>query len=87
MKITVEVDELEPGRTNSHHVADYVRAMLRVRALRRALGEALLEAERRKQKLTARHLVEARDLLDGTGAARRRFRLILGPESGRGPQD
>lgn len=65
VKITVEVEELEPGRTNSHLVAEYLRAMFRVRALRRALGEALVNADRRKQKLKASQLVEAQRLLDG----------------------
>ena len=63
VKITVDVEELEPGHTNSHLVAEYVRAILRVRALRQALGEALLSADRRKKKLNANQLVEAQRLL------------------------
>ena len=87
VKITVEVEELEPGHTNSRHVADYVRVMFRVRALRRAVGEALLEAEHCKQKLKATHLVEAQRLLDGVGAGRQRFRLILPTKRSSGAED
>jgi hypothetical protein len=82
VKITVEVDDLEPGRTHSHYVADYLRTMFRVRALRRALGEALIDAARRKQKLNATQLIEARELLGEMGTARRRLRLIYGPKRG-----
>jgi hypothetical protein len=87
VKISVEVDELEPGRTRSHQVADYVRAMLKVEALRRAVGEALLDAERRKQKLNAKRLAEAQELLDEVRASHRRLRLILGGEPDSQPQD
>jgi hypothetical protein len=79
VKITVEVDELEPGRTKSHRVADYVRAMFKVRALRRALGEALIAAERCKHKLNETQLDDARELLGDIVAVRRKFRLIRGP--------
>lgn len=86
VKITVEVDELESGHTDSHAVADYVRAMLRVRALRRALGEALLDAERRKQKLNTTRLEEAQRLLEAVGAARERVRLLRRPRRGSGTE-
>jgi hypothetical protein len=56
--------------------------MFKARALRRALGEALLDAERRKEKLNATQLVDARELLGEIGAARQKFRLILGPKRG-----
>jgi hypothetical protein len=66
MKITVVIEELDASVRTSHAVADYVRAMLRVRSLRRAVGEALLEAERCRLKLKSCQLVEAAHLLAGT---------------------
>ena len=65
MKITVDIDELDSSVRTSHAVADYVRAMLKVRSLRRAVGEALLEAERHRLKLKDHQLVEAERLIDG----------------------
>jgi hypothetical protein len=64
VNITVEVDDLEPGLTKSYYVAEYLRTVLKVRSLRRALDEALLEAERSKAKLREPQLVEANTLLE-----------------------
>lgn len=69
MKITVEIEELDGRVTTSRVVADYVRAMLKVRSLRRAVGEALLEAEHCKKKLRSSQLAEAAQILDGADAA------------------
>jgi hypothetical protein len=80
VKISVEVEELEPGLTNSHFVADYLRAMLKLKALRRAVGETLLEVELCKAKLNATRLAEAQKLLDGGEANRQRFRLLPRPK-------
>ena len=63
MRILVEVQNLEPGRTRSNAVASYVRAVLKLRALRRELAETLLEVERRKTTLNGRHLT-GRDLAE-----------------------
>jgi hypothetical protein len=65
VKINVEIEEFEALGRISHAVADYVRAMLKVHSLRRAVGEALLEAEHCKKKLSAHLLVEAQRLLEG----------------------
>jgi hypothetical protein len=64
VKITVEIDEFEPDVRVSHAVADYVRVMLKVWSLRRAVAEALLEAEYCKKRLKGSQLLEARTLLD-----------------------
>jgi hypothetical protein len=76
VKITVEIDELEAGVRTSHAVADYVRAMLKVRSLRRAVGEALLEVEHCKRKLRAPQLADAQKLLEAVEPARLRPRLL-----------
>jgi hypothetical protein len=54
VRINVHVPDLQHGRASSYTVASYVRAFLRVRALRRELGSALLEAERCKKALMGR---------------------------------
>jgi len=54
VRISVDVPDLQYGRTSSYTVANYVRAVLKVRALRRELGSALLEAERCKKALMGR---------------------------------
>jgi hypothetical protein len=64
MKIAVEIEELNSPVKTSHVVADYVRALLKVRSLRRAVGEALLEAEHRKRKLTPSRVAQAQKLFD-----------------------
>ena len=70
VKIVVEVQDLPPGSASSYTVASYVRAVLKVRALRRELAHALLEAERCKKALRSRLqsgmlLAEAESLLEG----------------------
>ena len=55
----MEVQELPPGRSTVSSVASYVRAVLKARALRRALAEAVLEVERRKQTFNSRSHPEA----------------------------
>lgn len=60
MQITVEIEE--PGLLGVSHsqaVADYVRSLFKVRALKRAVTEAVLEAEQRRQRLTGSQLNEA----------------------------
>jgi hypothetical protein len=64
VKITVEIDEFHAQGGMSHAVADYVRAMLKVRSLRRAVGEALLEAESCKRKLRTAQAADAQKLLE-----------------------
>jgi hypothetical protein len=54
VRISVDVPDLQHGRASSYTVASYVRAVLKVRALRRELGYALLEAERCKKALRGR---------------------------------
>ncbi len=61
----MEIEVLDAGVRTSRAVADYVRAMLKVRSLRRAVGEALLEVEHCKQQLTAPQLAEAAKLPEG----------------------
>lgn len=72
MKISVEVEDLKPGLTNSYTVASYVRAILKLRALRREVANALLEVERRKKAINGRHLAgrqlaEAQRVLEELG--------------------
>jgi hypothetical protein len=54
MRIVVEVPDLPPGRTKSHTVANYVRALITYHALRRDLAHAALEAVRCKKALAGR---------------------------------
>ena len=70
MQIIVQVPDLEPGNTNSHPVAEYVRAMLRFRALKRATTVALLQVEHREKRLTTLELEEAKRLLEKKGVRR-----------------
>ena len=72
MRVIVEVPDLQPGRASSFTVASYVRAVLKVQALRRELDHALLEVERRKKApngrpLREKHRAEARRLLGEFG--------------------
>jgi hypothetical protein len=72
VKIVVEVQDLEPGRATAYTVASYVRAVLKLRALRRELAQTLLEVERRKKALNSRSqpevlLAEAQRLLEELG--------------------
>jgi hypothetical protein len=54
VKIVVEVPDFPPGRTKSHAVANYVRALMMYQALRRDLAHAALEVARCKKTLAAR---------------------------------
>jgi hypothetical protein len=54
VKVIVEVRDVDAGRASSYTVANYVKAALKVRALRRELGQALLEVERWKKALKRR---------------------------------
>jgi hypothetical protein len=54
VKIVVEVPDFPPGRTKSHAVASYVRALMTYQALRRELAHAALEVARCKKVLAAR---------------------------------
>ena len=72
MRIIVEAQDLPPGRTTSHAVASYVRAVLELRALRREIAHKLLEVERCKKAIGSRLqaevlLAEARTLLEELG--------------------
>jgi hypothetical protein len=71
VRIMVEIEEFEPGVTNSQAVADYVRALFKVRALKRAVTDALIEAEERRQTLNGTQLREAFRLVYDTGAIHR----------------
>jgi hypothetical protein len=68
VRVIVEVQDLQHGRASSYTVANYVRAVLKVRALRRELAHTLLEVERWKNALKSRRqaatlLAEAQALL------------------------
>jgi hypothetical protein len=72
VRIIVEVEDLQPGRATAYTVASYVRAVLKLRALRRELALTLLEVERRKKTLQSRSqpevlLAEAQMLLEELG--------------------
>ena len=54
VRIIVEVPDLEPGRTKSHAVANYLRAALRVQALRSQFALAVLDMRRCKEALACR---------------------------------
>jgi hypothetical protein len=79
VKIRVEIEEPDARVRTSHAVADYVRAMLRIRSLRRAVGEALLEAEHCKKKLKAAQVLEAHRLLEGADRSPARSPLLRRP--------
>jgi hypothetical protein len=49
VKLVVEIRDLPPGRTKSHAVANYVRALITNQALRRDLAEAAVEVARCKK--------------------------------------
>jgi hypothetical protein len=72
MRIIVEVQDLQPECATSYTVASYVRAVLKLQALRRELGHAVLEVARRKKVLASRSqprslLTEAQRLLEELG--------------------
>jgi hypothetical protein len=59
VKIVVEVPDLPPGRTKSHAVANYVRALLKYQALRRELANAALDVAHGKKAVATRMHAEA----------------------------
>jgi hypothetical protein len=59
LRITVEAPDLEPGLTRSHAVANYVRAAIKLQALRREFGNALVELRRCKEVLSSRAQAES----------------------------
>jgi hypothetical protein len=68
VKVIVEVQDLQPGRASSYTVATYVRAVLKLEALRRDLAHAMLEIERWRNAIKSRRradilLAEAQALL------------------------
>jgi hypothetical protein len=83
VKITVEINELKPGITNSHAVADYVRALFKLRALKRAAADASIEAEQCKRTLNNAQLIEAVGLLYDVGPVRRQLQQVT-PPNGQG---
>jgi hypothetical protein len=78
VKITVEIEELGHGATNLPAVADYVRAVFKVRALKAAVTEAVAEAEQFKQRLNGAQLNEALRLIYDTAASRPPYSQGLG---------
>ena len=54
MRLIVEVQDLPGGRSISHTVASYVRAVLTLRALRRELASAAIEVARRRKVIASR---------------------------------
>jgi hypothetical protein len=72
VRIIVDVPDLHPGRASSYTVASYVRATLKLRALRRELAQAVLDVARCKKTLASRSqaenlLAEAQELLKELG--------------------
>jgi hypothetical protein len=72
VRIIVEVPDLEHGRTKSHAIANYVRAVLRLRALRRELAQSVVDVATCKNALARRSqadilLAEAHRLLEELG--------------------
>jgi hypothetical protein len=72
VRIILEVQDLPSGRGIPHSVASYVRAALKLRALRQELTQAVLEVARCKEALARRHqagtlLTEAQALLEELG--------------------
>ena len=76
VRITVDIEEFDVQGRIAHAVADYVRALLKVRSLRRAVGESLLEAERCKQKLRTDQVAEAQKLFERAVESTPRPRLL-----------
>jgi hypothetical protein len=58
VRIIVEVPDLEAGRTKSHAVANYVRAAIKLQALRHEFADAVLEVQRCKHALSTRVLAD-----------------------------
>jgi hypothetical protein len=78
VKITVEIEELGHGVTDSPAVADYVHALFKVRGLKAAVAEAVAEAEQRRDRLNGAQLNEALRLVYDTGANRGHYPAGLG---------
>jgi hypothetical protein len=73
VRILIEVQDLPSGRASSYSVANYVRTVLKLRALRREVAHTLLEIERCRKALEGRLqpgvlLAEADALLGDVGA-------------------
>ena len=62
MRIIVDVPDLQPGRASSTYVASYVRAALKLHALRRELAQAVLDVVRCSKALASRR--EAGQLME-----------------------
>jgi hypothetical protein len=54
VKIVVEVPDFPPGRTKSHAVASYVRALITYQALRRELATAAVHVAHCKKVVASR---------------------------------
>ena len=72
MRIFVDVPDLQVGRASTYTVASYVRAVLKLRALRREVAQAVLDVARSKRALASRLeagklLAEAQELLKEFG--------------------
>jgi hypothetical protein len=59
VKITVEIEELGRVATDSPTVADYVCALFKIRALKGAVTDAVVEAEQHRQRLNGAQRNEA----------------------------
>jgi hypothetical protein len=72
VRIIVDVPDLQPQRASCYTVASYVRAVLKLRALRQELATAVLEVARCKKALASRRqanilLAEAQALFNELG--------------------
>jgi hypothetical protein len=72
VRIIVDVPDLQPERASCYTVASYVRAVLKLRALRQELANAVLEVARCKKALASRRqanilLAEAQALFNELG--------------------
>jgi hypothetical protein len=72
VRIILEVQDLPPGRAVPYSIASYARAVLKLRALRQELTQAVLEVARCKEALARRHqagtlLTQAQALLEELG--------------------
>lgn len=54
MRITMDVPDLQPGITKSATVAKYVRAAIKVQALRKEFAQALIDLRACKQAICNR---------------------------------
>jgi hypothetical protein len=72
VRIIVEVPDLQPGRASCYTVASFVRAVLKLRALRQELAQSVLDVARCKKALASRRqagilLAEAQELFNELG--------------------